>query len=143
MEGFRAGREGCLEEMPLGYSLQRDGTGADDGLRRPGARWHVQRPPSMPRRAGILTRQLHPRVDVEQCLETFLVVPPGLCAIDSRWAEARDAAWYPTVHRVASTEMIWPQTSVVPGWGRTVEPGTPLCAVFWGMLLFLSCCFLS
>lgn len=84
-----------------------------------------------------------PTGDVEQCLETCLVAPPGLCTMDRRWAEARDAARYPTVHRVASTEMIWPQTSVVPGWGRTVEPGTPLCAVFWGMLLFLSCYFLS
>lgn len=30
-----------------------------------------------------------PTGDGERCLETFLVVPPGLGAIDSRWAEAR------------------------------------------------------
>lgn len=84
-----------------------------------------------------------PTGDGERCLETFLVVPPGLGAIDSRWAEARDAAQYPPMHRVASTEVIWPQTSVVPGWGRTVAPGMPVCAVFWGMVLFLSCYFLS
>lgn len=33
-----------------------------------------------------------PTGDVERCLEILLVVPPGLGAIDSRWAEARDAA---------------------------------------------------
>lgn len=85
-----------------------------------------------------------PTGDGERCLETFLVVPPGLGAIDSRWAEARDAAQY---HSHAQGGLhrgdLAPNISGARV-GRTVGARNAcMCAVFWGMVLFLSCYFLS